>query len=220
MAESTAAQATMNEAIASGGKGQGSAASGRYSPLRTRRRGISQSPPSATLPKELPPRDQSAIMESLEATVQALMRKLDVQAETIAQLERRQGPDESAAHPEQFHLSPGAAEEGYDDGGKWTERRETTGPSPAPGISQPVEDPAASEADPYHYQTEGRGRWRGADQENRHELPARWNGYGTSYGGSSWWEDPFMTADPWTQKGWVEQSWGHGNSWSTQDAGW
>ena len=29
-----------------------------------------------------------------------------------------------------------------------------------------------------------------------------------------------MTADPWTQKGWVEQSWGHGNSWSTQDAGW
>ena len=148
MAGTPKAQSKMDDAIASGGKGHGSAAS---SPLQLHRPLIPQSPPSPTLPTLLPPRGQPATMESFEATVQAMMQKLaeqaqklDEQAKTIAQWEGHQMPEESAAPPQQFQFSPGAAEEEDDGGEDWTERQETKGPPPAPGILQPVEDPASS----------------------------------------------------------------------------
>ena len=150
MAGTPKAQAKMGGAMGSAGKGHGSAAS---SPLQLHRRLIPQSPPSPTLPTLRPPRGQQAAMENLEATVQALMQqlaeqaqKLDEQAKTIAQWEGHQMPEESAAPPQQFQFSPGAAEEEDDGGEDWTERQETTGPPPAPGILQPVEDPASPEA--------------------------------------------------------------------------
>ena len=155
-------------------------------------------------------------MENLEAIVQALMQKLaeqaqklDEQAKTIAQWEGHQMPEESAAPPQQFQFSPGAAEEEDDGGEDWTERQETTGPPPAPGIHQPVEDPASSEAqhaaptyeDLHYYPTDGRGWWQGGGQETWHEPSARWGGYGAGYGGSSWRQDPLVEADPWIAGG-------------------
>ena len=137
MAGTPKAQAKMDGAIGSAGKGHGSAAS---SPLQLRRRLTLQSTPFPTLPTLLPPRGQPVTMENLEATVQALMQKLaeqaqklDEQAKTIAQWEGHQMPEESAAPPQQFQFSPGPAEEEDDLCEDWTERQDTTGPPPAPG---------------------------------------------------------------------------------------
>ena len=141
MAGTPKAQVTTDAAL-------GSAAAATASPLKLHRRvkphsPTAESPPSPITPTPPPPRGQQITMESFSATVHELMqelaeqrleakeqaRKLDEQAKVIAYWECHETPEENAAPPQQFQLSPDAvrrslptaedAEWGDEHGGYW-----------------------------------------------------------------------------------------------------